>query len=603
MVASPRRIHRLIAFMVIAVIAGACVDIIGIERLPRGAGGAGGAPASASAGGAGQDAGIGSSQSAGGVRGQGGLGGNGGTGGADPCEGVSCPGAECCNGDCVDTEFDPEHCGSCEDPCDLGDMCFEADCFPPDSCSAAVGVPCPKVPAGHLLASYPDADDHFGFSVAIAGDTIAIGAYFEDSNAVGIGGNENNDGRANSGAVYVFVRTTGGAWVQQAYLKASTPDPEDQFGWSVALSGNTLVVGAPGEDSTASGVAGDESNNGALSSGAAYVFVRDAGGAWSQQAYLKASNTGASDQFGYSVSIHDDLVAVGTPFEDSNETGLGGTGSNDMALQSGAAYVFVRSGSTWAPPVYVKASNTGADDGFGESVAVSGDTLVVGALQEDSAAMGIGGNEASNAAGDAGAAYVFVRDGGGAWSQQVYLKASNTGAADRFGRSVAASGDTVVVGASNEASSALGVGGSESDNSAPNAGAAYVFVRDGGASWSQQAYLKASNTDMDDRFGWSVAVDADVVVVGARWESSAATGAGGSQSDNSAPRSGAAYVYTRSAGVWSHALYLKSSSSTIDDEFGRAVDVSGSSIIAGAFGENAGSLDNSGGAHVYRLGP
>jgi hypothetical protein len=138
-------------------------------------------------------------------------------------------------------------------------------------------------------------------------------------------------------------------------------------------------------------------------------------------------------------------------------------------------YVFVRSETTWAQQAYLKASTTGANDLFGYSVAVSGDTVVVGAYQEDSNATGVNGNQADNSATDAGAAYVFVRSGA-TWAQQAYLKASNTGATDFFGYNVAVSGNTVVVGAHQEASNATGVNGEQADNSAANAGAAYVFV-------------------------------------------------------------------------------------------------------------------------------
>src|SRR5262249_49575291 len=144
------------------------------------------------------------------------------------------------------------------------------------------------------------------------------------------------------------------------------------------------------------------------------------------------------------------------------------------------------------------------------------------------------------------------------WSQQAYLKASNTGGGDEFGISVAVSGDTVVVGARFEASNATGVNGNQADNSASQSGAAYVFTRSGGV-WSQQAYLKASNTEACDRFGWSVAVSGDTVVVGALGESSNATGVNGNQADNSACGSGAASVFPPSGGVWSQQAYLKAS--------------------------------------------
>ncbi len=294
---------------------------------------------------------------------------------------------------------------------------------------------------------------------------------------------------------------------QQAYLKASNPGAGDGFGGNsgagagIAVSGDTVVVGAYKEDSNANGVNGDQTNNDALESGAAYVFTRS-GGVWSQQAYLKASNTGAGDFFGFSVAVSGDTVVVGAIFEGS---------------RSGAAYVFTRSGTTWSQQAYLKASGAGGQ--FGRSVAVSGDTAVVGST-------------------DANAAYVFTRSGT-TWSQEAFLNNNVAG----FGDAVAVSGDTVVVGA-------VGDGG--------NAGAAYVFARSG-TTWSQQAYLKASNADMHDFFGRSVAVSDDTVVVGATNEDSNATGVNGDEADNSAISSGAAYVFTRSGTTWSQQAYLKPS--------------------------------------------
>src|SRR5207248_2080220 len=154
---------------------------------------------------------------------------------------------------------------------------------------------------------------------------------------------------------------------------------------------------------------------------------------------------GSSDFFGGSVSISGDTVVVGALYEDSAATGINGNQSDNSATGSGAAYVFVRSGSTWTQQAYLKASNTGANDFFGVSVAISGNTIVAGAYGEDSAATGVNGNQADNGAVDSGAAYVFVRSGS-TWTQQAYLKASNTGVSDFFGGSVAISGDTAVIG-------------------------------------------------------------------------------------------------------------------------------------------------------------
>jgi hypothetical protein len=392
----------------------------------------------------------------------------------------------------------------------------------------------------YLKASNTGAQDHFGWAVAISGDTIVVGAIEEDSSATGVNGNQKDNSARNSGAAYVFVRS-GGIWRQQAYLKASNTGARDRFGWSVAISGDTIVVGADQESSSATGVNGDQNDNQAIFSGAAYVFVRT-GDVWRQQAYLKASNTDAEDNFGDEVAISKDTVVVGAWREDSNARGVNGNQSNNAARNSGAAYVFVRAGSAWSQQAYLKASNTGTKDLFSRSVAISGDTVAVGAPDEASAATGVNGNQKDNSAPWSGAAYVFVR-ANGVWSQQAYLKASNTDLADAFGYSVAISGDTVVVGAYRESSAATGVNGDQKDNSAEYSGAAYLFVRAGDA-WSQHAYLKASNTEAWDSFGYSVAISGDTVVVGAVDEASAATGVDGDQSDNSAFLSGAAYAYS-----------------------------------------------------------
>ncbi|MDG2303992.1 MAG: FG-GAP repeat protein [Candidatus Binatia bacterium] len=260
---------------------------------------------------------------------------------------------------------------------------------------------------------------------------------------------------------------------QAAYLKASNTESPDSFGASVAISGDTIVVGAKFEDSAATGVNGDQSDNSESSSGAAYVFERSGGG-WLQQAYLKASNTERYDSFGASVAISGDTIVVGARSEDSAATGVNGDQSDNSAYASGAAYVFERSGVTWSQQAYLKASNTEAEDHFGSNVAISGDTIVVGAWGEDSAATGVNGDQSDNSAAYTAAAYVFERSGV-TWSQQAYLKASNTEGYDYFGRSVTISGDTIVVGAPGEASAATGVNGNHSDNSESSSGAAYVF--------------------------------------------------------------------------------------------------------------------------------
>jgi len=242
-----------------------------------------------------------------------------------------------------------------------------------------------------------------------------VGAPFEDSNATSVNGDQSNNDAIDSGAAYVFVRS-GTNWIQRAYLKASNTDSGDGFGWWVAVSGDTVVVGAPIEDSNARGINGNQTNNSGFQSGAAYVFVRD-GTNWSQQAYLKASNTGAGDEFGIAVAISGDTVVVGAPGEASNATGVNGNQANNSTPGSGAAYVFVRNGTNWVQRAYLKASNTGGpspgelygdDLGADHMVAVSGDTVVLGAHAEDSNGVGVNGNQSVRTAMDSGAAYVFT---------------------------------------------------------------------------------------------------------------------------------------------------------------------------------------------------
>ena len=200
--------------------------------------------------------------------------------------------------------------------------------------------------------------------------------------------------------------------------------------------------------------------------------------------YFKASNTNAGDRFGQALSASDDgnTLIVSAYCEESNATGVNGLQSDNSASRAGAVYVFNQTASEWSQQAYLKASNTEATDCFGWSVALSGDgnTLAVGAYNEDSAATGIDGSEADNSASDAGAVYVFTRVGN-VWTQQAYIKASNTEAADFFGYSCSLSddGDTLLVSAPLEDSGAMGVGGNEGDNTASASGAAYVFTRAG----------------------------------------------------------------------------------------------------------------------------
>jgi hypothetical protein len=198
------------------------------------------------------------------------------------------------------------------------------------------------------------------------------------------------------------------------------------------------------------------------------------------------------------------------------------------------------SAGSFAQQAYVKASNTGGDI-FGSAVAIDGNTMAVGAENEDSNATGIDGNQADNSAQDSGAVYIFTRSGN-TWTQQAYIKASNTGVNDKFGTSLDLDGDTLVVGATAEDSNATGVNGNQADNSASSSGAAYVFVRNG-TTWAEQAYIKASNTEASDLFGFNVAAGGDSVVVSSYSEDSSATGIGGNEASNATAGARAVYVF------------------------------------------------------------
>lgn len=434
----------------------------------------------------------------------------------------------------------------------------------------------------YIKAFNTETDDIFGSSLARDGDTLVVGAPQEDSQATGTNGDHTNNLAMDSGAVYVFTRD-GDYWRQQAYLKASNSEPGDLFGSSVAISGNTIVVGAPGEDSAAVGPQGNQLDNSMPNSGAAYVFRRSSD-VWTQEAYLKASNPGASDRFGSTVAAHEDTLAIAAYQEDSAAIGINGNQGNNAAGNSGAVYVFLRGAGTWAQQAYLKASNTGAGDWFGFSLALEGDTLAVGADAEDSNAVGIDGLQTDNSSTASGAVYIFTRTAS-TWTQQAYVKASNTGPGDAFGHRVALSGEILAVSADAEDSAAMGIDGIQADNSASNSGAVYVFVRNG-TTWTQQAYIKASNTNAGDFFGASLDLEGDTLVVGADGEASAATGVNGGEADNTAIDSGAVYVFTRQGTGWTQQAYLKASNSERDDRFGAAVALAGQILAVGAPSES-----------------
>ena len=507
----------------------------------------------------------------------------------------------CTNGSCagaVNTCSDGNACTS--DVCNPGTgACGSTFCTDNDVCTADVcvtGTGCVFTSVGaqmaYVKASSVANGAQLGASVAIDGDTLVVGGI---ADAVG-------------GGVYVFVRKSG-AWSQQAHLTASNAEWNDNFGSAVAISGDTIVVGAMQEASGATGVDGDQADNSKSNSGAAYVFVR-AGSIWSQQAYLKASNTELGDHFGASVGVSGDAVVVGAFREASNAKGVGGDQTDNSLYAAGAAYVFSRVNGTWSQQAYLKASNTDTQQQFGSTVAIASDTIIVGAWGESGGASGVNGDQAKPGKSQSGAAYIFARVNK-VWSQQAYLKPSNPVFAGQFGYAVAIALDTVVVGGVGDQSNATGINGDQADVSKPGAGAAYVFARFG-AVWSQQAYLKASNPDADDKFGAAVAISGGTAVVGAFHEASNGKGVNGNQADNSSPYAGAAYVFARAGGAWSQLAYLKASNTDGGDSFGTTVAVFGDTVVGGSPWEAGGTaglngdqssnaLNGAGAAYVFEL--
>ncbi len=394
----------------------------------------------------------------------------------------------------------------------------------------------------YLKASNTDVRDMFGFAVAADGDVLVVGALNETGDV------EPDTGE---GAVYVYSATPG---VPQfvARLKASNADVGDLFGASVAVSGNTIVVGAPHEAS----LSGDPGDNSFTAVGAVYVFQRDGGGNWSQQAYLKPSNLTKSLNFGQSVAIDGDVIVVGAPHDFESADG------NGEVLRSGAAYVFERVEGSWAETAYLKSATVHADDFFGSRVDVSGQTVVIGVPGEDLP------NVLNS---NVGAAYVFIR-GVSAWTFQQRLVSSVFPQGQGFGSEVSLSGESLAVG-----------------GSAPSL---VDVLQRTGVSWSLQATLPESGV-----LGVSLDLRGDRLLVGDPGENSLATGVDGAHDNSDAPFSGAAYLFERSGNNWTRSHYLKASNTTAFDRMGGAVAMTDSVLLVGAFLEDSNGTGVNGTQH------
>ena len=367
----------------------------------------------------------------------------------------------------------------------------------------------------------PDAVvEYFGVSVALDGDTAFIGAPGDDGF---------------NGSVYVYTRT-GTTWTQQQKLTASDPGADDSFGVSVALDGDTALIGADDE------MTGD-------STGAAYIFTRT-GTTWTEQQKLIPSDGAASDVFGcfQAVSLDGDTALIGAWLDDDN------------GLDSGSAYIFTCSGTTWTQQAKLLASDGAAGDLFSHSVSLDGDTALIGRWAD--------GNDPD----DPGAAYVFTRTGT-SWTQQAKLVGSDSAPGDSFGGSGSLDGDTAIVGAPND------------DEIGLYSGSAFVFTRTG-STWTEQAKLHGSDEDAYDWFGCVISLEGDTAFIGAADDEELGAG------------SGSAYVFTRTGTTWTEQQYLLASDGKPNDNFGWPVYLDGDTAFIAAWYDIT-SGPNSGTVYVF----
>ncbi len=396
-----------------------------------------------------------------------------------------------------------------------------------------------------LLPSDGATNDQAGESVSVDGDIAVVGASLDDDN-----------GDA-SGSAYVFERNAGEAhnWGEVAKLLASDGAAVDVFGEPVSVDGDTVLIGAHADDDDGS------------RSGSAYVFDRDAGGpdAWGQVKKLTASDAAADDFFGISVSLSGDTAVVGARLDDDN----GDT--------SGSAYVFCRDAGgadNWGEVAKLLPSDGAADDLFGHSASVSGDVAVIGAHADDD------NGDAS------GSAYVFYRNAGGPdnWGQVVKLLPSDGAADDHFSTAVCVSGGVAVVGAEAD------------DDNGDASGSAYIFERNAGGAdnWGQVAKLLASDGAAGDIFGKCVSISGGAVAVGAYYD------------DDHGDRSGSAYVFHRDAGGvgnWGQIAKMTPADGAADDRFGDSISIDADTIVVGAYLDDEGSETSCGSAYVFVVWP
>lgn len=393
--------------------------------------------------------------------------------------------------------------------------------------TALIGTPA-SAATQRAKVDAPAAEDdaRFGWAIDISGNTAVVGAPYEDTP---------ND--VDEGAAYIYIRS-GSSWLYQARVAAPGGSDLDFFGYSVGISGDTVIVGAPGDDDLP-----------LYDRGAVYVFVRS-GSSWLFQDKIEGFT--ADDRFGRSVAVSGDLAVVGAPGYDRG-----------FDTDAGAAYTLVRSGSAWSKDGPFLASDFETDDAFGWSVDLDDDTFVVGALGAD-----------HGTAVDAGAAYVFVR-AGSLWLQQAKLAASDAGYFEGLGLDVAISGDTVVAGAPHQ-----------SHSGKDQAGSAYVFRRVG-TSWTQQAKLIAAAAGDYDFFGWSVAIAGDTLVASAPGDDYGLSGVG------------SVTPFTRSGSAWTRQPKLVATDASAADGAGYGLAIRGDTVLVGVPYDDAAGNTNSGSMYSW----
>lgn len=410
---------------------------------------------------------------------------------------------------------------------------------------------------GYIKADNSDIGDQFGGSLSIShdGTTMVVSARREQS--LDPLDPLNNDG-TDVGAIYVFEKTND-VWAQTDYIK---PDYQsfknnNYIGDTVRISGdgNTLAFSVKGDRSDATIINGDQNDTSATSNrGAIWVYTKDIDDNWVVEAYLKRSYPDAGDNFGsgsFDMSEDGSVIVAGANAEDSCSTVVNGDQSNDDCADRGAAIVFEKTSGSWAETTFLKPSNSfhiRMTFGSGVSISRDGSTIAVAAISDRSLLTGINPIGMTDDTFLVGAVYVFVRSAA-SWVEEAYIKPSNTLSSQQFSTALTldADGNTLVVGAVNERSTGIGIQGDDTDQSLTYAGAAYVFKKNN-YEWTQKAYLKAPNSQIDDRFGSVVAISDSGTDIFIQSPDEDGPDAGGSivdpqYSENTNYNSGAVYVY------------------------------------------------------------